>query len=52
MQQTTHYQLNQWEPEDRIEHDLYYIENWNILFDVKILLMTVFKTVNQEKLNV
>ena len=38
--------------QDRIEHDLYYIENWNILFDVKILLMTVFKTVNQEKLNV
>ena len=37
---------------DRIEHDLYYIENWNILFDVKILLMTVFKTVNKEKLNV
>ena len=38
--------------QDRIEHDLYYIENWNILFDVKILLMTVFKTVNKEKLNV
>ena len=37
---------------DRIEHDLYYIENWNVLFDVKILLMTVFKTVNKEKLNV
>lgn len=34
----------------RIEHDLYYIENWNPLFDVKILLMTVFKAVNQEKL--
>ncbi len=38
--------------QDRIEHDLYYIENWNILFDVKILLMTMFKTVNKEKLNV
>ena len=25
---------------ERIEHDLYYIENWNLLFDVKILLMT------------
>ena len=37
---------------DRIEHDLYYIENWNILFDVKILLMTLFKAVNKEKLNV
>ncbi len=37
---------------ERIEHDLYYIENWNLLFDVKILLMTAFRTVNQEKLNV
>ena len=37
--------------EKRIEHDLYYIENWNLLFDVKILLMTVFKAVNSEKLN-
>lgn len=34
----------------RIEHDLYYIENWNLLFDAKILLMTVFKAVNSEKL--
>ena len=36
----------------RIEHDLYYIENWNLLFDVKILLMTVFRAVNKETLNV
>jgi Undecaprenyl-phosphate glucose phosphotransferase len=27
----------------RIEHDIYYIENWSLLFDIKILLMTVFK---------
>ena len=27
----------------RIEHDIYYIEHWNLPFDVKILLMTVFK---------
>ncbi len=26
----------------RIEHDLYYIDNWSILFDLKIILMTVF----------
>ena len=26
----------------RVEHDLYYIENWSVLFDVKILFMTVF----------
>ncbi len=27
----------------RIEYDLYYIENWSFGFDLKILLMTVFK---------
>lgn len=27
----------------RIEYDLYYIENWSIGFDVKILFLTVFK---------
>lgn len=26
----------------RIEHDLFYIENWNILLDLKILLKTIF----------
>ena len=37
--------------EDRIRHDVYYIENWTLLFDVKILFMTLFKGVkNQEKL--
>ncbi len=25
---------------DRIDHDLYYIENWSLLFDVKILVRT------------
>ena len=27
----------------RIECDLYYIENWTVLFDIKILFFTVFK---------
>ncbi|MBO4415096.1 MAG: undecaprenyl-phosphate glucose phosphotransferase [Lachnospiraceae bacterium] len=27
----------------RIEHDLYYIENWSIWLDIKILFLTVFK---------
>ena len=37
----------------RIEHDLYYIENWNLLFDIKILLMTVLggKFINSESLH-
>ena len=29
--------------EKRIEHDLYYIENWTYGFDIKILFLTVFK---------
>ena len=38
---------------DRIEHDIYYIENWSVLFDLKILLMTVLKGkfVNHEALS-
>ena len=36
---------------DRIRCDIYYIENWSIFLDLKILLMTPFKgIVNQEKL--
>ncbi len=29
--------------EKRIEHDLYYIENWTLEFDIKILFLTVFR---------
>ena len=36
----------------RIEYDIYYIEHWSFFFDIKILLMTVFKGKfkNSEKL--
>lgn len=27
---------------ERVRYDMYYIENWSILFDVKILIMTLF----------
>ena len=27
----------------RIEHDLYYIENWTFSFDLKIIILTIFK---------
>ena len=38
--------------EERIRHDIFYIENWTLLFDVKILFMTLFKgIINQEKLH-
>ncbi len=29
--------------EDRIEHDLYYIENWTFGLDLKIIILTIFK---------
>ena len=28
--------------EERIQYDNYYIQNWNLLFDIKIILLTVF----------
>ncbi|MDD5136677.1 MAG: sugar transferase [Candidatus Omnitrophica bacterium] len=27
--------------EERIKHDLYYMENWSLMFDLKIILMTL-----------
>lgn len=32
----------------RVEHDLYYIENWSVLFDLYILMATPFKLFNSE----
>ena len=28
---------------DRIKYDIYYIENWSLLFDIRIMFMTVFR---------
>lgn len=37
--------------EERVRYDIYYIENWNFFFDLKILFMTLVKgIINQEKL--
>ncbi|WIF96095.1 undecaprenyl-phosphate glucose phosphotransferase [Caminicella sporogenes] len=40
-------QVNGWRGDTsirmRIEYDIYYIENWSIWFDIKILFLTVFK---------
>jgi Undecaprenyl-phosphate glucose phosphotransferase len=49
-------QINGWRGETdsqekiqrRVEHDLYYIENWSILFDVYILARTPFALLNVE----
>ncbi|GJM07308.1 MAG: undecaprenyl-phosphate glucose phosphotransferase [marine bacterium B5-7] len=40
-------QVNGWRGntslEKRIEHDIYYIENWSLWFDIKIIFLTVLK---------
>jgi Undecaprenyl-phosphate glucose phosphotransferase len=32
----------------RVEHDLYYIENWSVIFDLYILALTPFRLLNTE----
>jgi exopolysaccharide biosynthesis polyprenyl glycosylphosphotransferase len=34
--------------ERRVEHDLFYIENWSVMFDLYILLLTPFRLFNTE----
>ena len=49
-------QINGWRGEvdtpekiqNRVECDVYYIENWSILFDLKILFLTPFRLLNSE----
>lgn len=40
-------QVNGWRGDTsiikRVEFDIYYIENWDLLFDIKIMLLTVYK---------
>ena len=45
-------QVNGWRGntsiEERIEYDLYYIENWSLLLDIKILILTLFRGFGQK----
>jgi putative colanic acid biosynthesis UDP-glucose lipid carrier transferase len=46
-------QVNGWRGntslEKRIEFDLYYIENWSVSLDLKIMFMTLFRGVLQRQ---
>jgi putative colanic acid biosynthesis UDP-glucose lipid carrier transferase len=35
--------------QERVEHDLWYLENWSLIFDLKIMYMTVFNKLRGEK---
>lgn len=35
--------------EDRVRYDLYYIENWSVWFDLKIMILTVFDILSELK---
>lgn len=33
----------------RIDHDIWYIENWNLLLDIKIIIKTIYVTIRGDK---
>lgn len=38
-----------WEMQNRVIHDIYYLENWSFLFDIKIIFLTVKKMLQGEE---
>lgn len=38
-----------WQMEDRVKHDIWYIENWTFFLDLRIIWLTVFNTIRGEK---
>lgn len=38
-----------WQMEKRVEYDVWYIRNWNIFLDVKIVFLTMFNALRGEK---
>jgi lipopolysaccharide/colanic/teichoic acid biosynthesis glycosyltransferase len=37
--------------EERTQYDLWYIENWSVWLDIKIILMTIWQTIFSEREN-
>jgi putative colanic acid biosynthesis UDP-glucose lipid carrier transferase len=33
----------------RIEHDIWYLENWSLWLDIKVIFLTVFKSIQGDK---
>ena len=38
-----------WQMEKRVEHDVWYIRNWNFFLDIKIIFLTLFNSFRGEK---
>jgi len=38
-----------WQMEKRVEHDVWYIENWSALLDLKIIFRTIYNAIQGEK---
>lgn len=38
-----------WQMERRVEHDIWYIENWTLLLDIKIIIRTIINAFQGEK---
>lgn len=38
-----------WQMERRVEHDIWYIENWTLLLDIKIIIRTIMNAFQGEK---
>ncbi len=40
-----------WMMEERVKKDIYYIENWSIMLDIRIIYMTIVNALGAEKGN-
>ena len=38
-----------WQMEERIKRDIWYIENWSLWLDIRIILMTFMSTIHHDK---